>query len=120
MSGTDRPLVARHLVIELGGCDPRRLDDPELIRTLIREGARVAGSHLLSEVVHHFQPIGVTGLGLLAESHLAVHTWPERGYAAVDLLTCRLDGELDEVVGCLRRLLDARSVEVRLLERRLP
>lgn len=116
----DGPLVGRHLLVELGGCDPARLDDPEVIRGLIREGARAAGTQLLSEVVHRFHPVGVTGLGLLAESHLAVHTWPERGYAAVDLLTCRLEGDLDEVVGCLRRLLGARTAEVRLVDRRQP
>ena len=112
--------VARHLIVELGGCDPARLDDPEVIRALIRAGAAAAGTRLLSEVVHRFEPMGVTGLGLLAESHLAVHTWPERGYAAVDLLTCRAGGDLDAVVAGLRAALVARSATVRLVERGLP
>jgi S-adenosylmethionine/arginine decarboxylase-like enzyme len=73
-------------------------------------------------VVHRFTPAGVTGLGLLAESHLAVHTWPEHGYAAVDLLTCRPAGTLDvdAVVACLRALLGAGRATFKLVERRLP
>jgi S-adenosylmethionine decarboxylase len=113
-------VAGRHLIVDLGGCDPARLDDPEAIRALIRAGAAAAGTQLLSEVVHRFQPVGVTGLGLLAESHLAVHTWPERGYAAVDLMTCSAEGDLDRVVACLRDALGARTADVRLLERRLP
>jgi S-adenosylmethionine decarboxylase len=118
----DGTFVGRHLIVELGGCDRARLDDAELIRGLIRAASEAAGARLLSEVVHHFAPAGVTGLGLLAESHLAVHTWPERGYAAVDLLTCRPDGALDvdAVVRCLREVLGAREADVRLLERRTP
>ena len=114
--------VGRHLIVELGGCDPARLDDPEAVRQAIREGAAAAGARLLSEIVHRFEPVGVTGLGLLAESHLAVHTWPERGYAAVDLMTCGSlrEGELDAVVACFRRLLGARASSVRVLERRAP
>jgi S-adenosylmethionine decarboxylase len=115
-------VVGRHLIVELGGCDRARLDDAEVIRALIRAGAEAAGTQLLSEVVHRFTPAGVTGLGLLAESHLAVHTWPEHGYAAVDLLTCRPDGALDvdAVVACLRSLLGARDASFKLVERRLP
>jgi S-adenosylmethionine decarboxylase len=122
MPAMDGGLVGRHLIVELGGCDRARLDDPETIRGLIRAAAEAAGTRLLSEVVHRFTPAGVTGLGLLAESHLAVHTWPERGYAAVDLLTCRPDGVLDveAVVRCLRAALGARDADVRLIERRLP
>jgi S-adenosylmethionine decarboxylase len=118
----DERLVGRHLIVELGGCDRARLDDPEVIRGLIRAGSEAAGTRLLSEVVHRFTPEGVTGLGLLAESHLAVHTWPERGYAAVDLMTCRVDGALDvdAVVRCLRAALGAREAHVRLIERRSP
>lgn len=118
----DGLLVGRHLIVELGGCDRTRLDDPEVIRALIRAASEAAGTRLLSEVVHRFTPAGVTGLGLLAESHLAIHTWPERGYAAVDLMTCRVDGvlDVDAVVGCLRDALGARDADVRLIERRSP
>jgi len=114
------PVVGQHLLVELGGCDPARLDDPAAITALIRGGAAAAGTRLLSEAVHRFQPMGVTGFGLLAESHLAVHTWPERGYAAVDLMTCRSDTDVDGVVAFLRAALGAATAEVRLIDRRVP
>ncbi len=112
--------MGRHLVLELGGCEPSRLDDPEAVRGFIRAGAQAAGVALLSETVHRFQPIGVTGLGLLAESHLSVHTWPERRYAAVDLMTCGEACDLDAVVACARAAFGAVRIEIRILERRLP
>jgi S-adenosylmethionine decarboxylase len=120
MRAMHRPVVGQHLLVELGGCDPGRLDDPQAILALIRGGAAAAGTRLLSEAVHRFEPVGVTGFGLLAESHLAVHTWPERGYAAIDLMTCRTDTDVERVVAYLRQALGAASAEVRLIDRRVP
>lgn len=65
-----------------------RLDDEHAIVEAIREAARRARSTLLHEVSHRFDRHGVTALGLLAESHIAVHTWPELGYAACDVFMC--------------------------------
>jgi S-adenosylmethionine decarboxylase len=115
----DERLAARHLIVELGGCDAARLDDPECIRKLLREGAACARTRLLSEVVHRFEPMGVTGIALLAESHLAVHTWPERRAAAVDLFTCHAGSDLERVVEFLRSALQASTARVRIVERHL-
>ena len=54
----------------------------------IRDRAKGAGATLLNLITHQFQPQGVTGLALLAESHISIHTWPESGYAAIDVFTC--------------------------------
>jgi S-adenosylmethionine decarboxylase len=72
----------------LYGCPAATLDDIDVIRAAIRDAARAARSTLLHEVAHRFEPQGVTALGLLAESHISVHTWPEVGYAAADVFTC--------------------------------
>ena len=80
--------VGKHCILELYGCDCARLDDESFLRSAITNAALRAGATLLQLITHHFQPHGVTGLALLAESHISIHTWPESGYAAVDVFTC--------------------------------
>lgn len=86
----DRALVAlgRHLLVEYRGCDRGRLDDLPFIEALMRRAVEAAGVSIIGSVFHHFAPQGVTGVVVIAESHLSVHTWPELGYAAVDFFTC--------------------------------
>ena len=81
-------MVGKHCILELYDCDPSRLDDEAFIRTTITSAAKGAGATLLNLITHQFQPQGVTGLALLAESHISIHTWPESGYAAIDVFTC--------------------------------
>lgn len=82
------PPLGSHCLLELYGCPPALLDDEQAVLAALREAARRAEATLLGEVSHRFHPHGVTALGLLAESHIAIHTWPEAGYAACDVLTC--------------------------------
>jgi S-adenosylmethionine decarboxylase len=86
----EKPLmnVGVHCVLELYDCSPEHLNDRPLIAQALREAAKLAESTLLGEVNHQFTPQGVTALALLAESHISIHTWPENGYAAVDVFTC--------------------------------
>jgi S-adenosylmethionine decarboxylase len=80
--------VGKHCILELYDCDSSRLDDEAFLRDAITTAARRAGATLLNLITHRFEPQGVTGLALLAESHISIHTWPESGYAAVDVFTC--------------------------------
>jgi S-adenosylmethionine decarboxylase len=80
--------VGTHCIAELHDCPAHLLNDAKHISQAIREAARRAKSELLHEVTHQFEPIGVTAVALLAESHISIHTWPETGYAAVDAFTC--------------------------------
>ncbi len=80
-----------HLLIDLWGA--RRLDDPGLAETTLREAVKAVGATLLHVHVHRFSPNrGVSGIAVLAESHISIHTWPETGYAALDIFVC---GECD-------------------------
>ncbi len=85
-SATD--MVGKHCILELYDCDSRKLDDEAFLRDAITTAAKRAGATLLNLITHRFEPQGVTGLALLAESHISIHTWPESGYAAVDVFTC--------------------------------
>ncbi len=85
-SATD--MVGKHCILELYDCDSAKLDNEPFLRDTITAAAQRAGATLLNLITHRFEPQGVTGLALLAESHISIHTWPENGYAAVDVFTC--------------------------------
>lgn len=76
-----------HLLIDLWGAE--NLDDLEITETALRESALAAGATILHCHLHHFSPNGgISGVLVLAESHISIHTWPERGYAALDVFMC--------------------------------
>ena len=88
MSSTTTGL-GRHLLLECHGCAPGNLLDAEALERLLRRAAKLAGAHVLFGHFHPFGPAqGVTGVLLLRESHISIHTWPEHGYAAVDVFMC--------------------------------
>ncbi len=80
--------LGRHLLVEFYGCDPDALNDVRGIEETMVRAAEEAGATVIKSVFHLFNPHGVSGVVVIAESHLAIHTWPEYGYAAVDLFTC--------------------------------
>lgn len=80
--------LGRHFIFELFGCDPKALDDIRRIEEAMENGALESGLTILGKVFHHFSPQGVTGVFVVAESHISIHTWPELGYAALDVFTC--------------------------------
>lgn len=80
--------LGRHLLMDFYGCDAHRLNDAAYIEEKLRLAAEAAGAHVLSATFHRFAPQGVSGVLSLRESHLAIHTWPERQFAAADLFSC--------------------------------
>ncbi len=81
-------MVGKHCILELYECDCVKLNDEAFLRTSLNNAAKFAGATVINLTTHKFEPQGVTGLALLAESHISIHTWPESGYAAVDVFTC--------------------------------
>lgn len=80
--------IGTHFIADLYECPRDLLDDESFITKSLREAVDRGMATLLHKVSHHFHPQGVTALALIAESHVAIHTWPEFGYAAVDAFTC--------------------------------
>ncbi len=80
--------LGRHIIVEYYNCDCDVLRQPKLVEKYMREAALLAGATIVESFFHHFSPWGVSGAVIISESHLTVHTWPEYGYAAVDLFTC--------------------------------
>ena len=109
---------AQHLLVEYHGCNCAILNDVDAVRALLRRAAEAAGATVVAEVFHPYRPQGVTGVVVIEESHLSVHTWPECGYAAVDFYTCGdcVPERADEV---LRAGFEAERAEVLLVHRGL-
>jgi len=80
--------LGTQILLELKECNRDILNDMSYIREAMLGAAREVGATVLGETFHKFAPQGVTGLVSIAESHLCIHTWPEYGYAAVDVFTC--------------------------------
>lgn len=80
--------LGRHVLAELSDCVPERLSDLEAVREAMVRAAVEAGAEVLETAFHRFRPHGVSGVVVIAESHLSIHTWPELGYAAIDVYTC--------------------------------
>ena len=77
-----------HLILDCYGCPPDLLDNIKIVEMAMLETAEKIKAHVLRSDFHKFAPQGVSGILLIAESHLSIHTWPERGYAAIDVFTC--------------------------------
>jgi spermidine synthase len=80
--------LGRHVLVEFYDCSPELLNDLEHIQSNMVAAAKAAGATVITQSFHHFDPYGISGVVVLQESHFAIHTWPEYGFASVDLFTC--------------------------------
>jgi S-adenosylmethionine decarboxylase len=108
--------AGRHIIMDIAQASPEALRDVEKIRAMLTAAAEEAGATLLGIDVHRFEGGGVTGVAVLAESHISIHTWPERSFAAVDVFMCgqALPGKC---VGVIKRFLSPKFVQVTELKR---
>jgi S-adenosylmethionine decarboxylase proenzyme len=111
-----RPLC-HHSLLEYHHCDPARLQKASVVRKLLCEAVRAAGGTIVKAVFHNFNPYGVSGVVVITESHVTIHTWPEHEYAAVDIFSC--SGKLDhaQLRLRLRTSLSAKRVSGRSFRR---
>jgi S-adenosylmethionine decarboxylase proenzyme len=107
----------KHWLVDFHGCDPERLRFVGPTREAFLQAAREARATLVGEAFHQFEPEGVSGVLLIAESHLSVHTWPEHGFAAVDVFTCGEEMDAEVAVKALERAFRAQRTEVRVFTR---
>jgi S-adenosylmethionine decarboxylase len=80
--------LGRHLLLELFDCDLDAINNLEAVKQTLVEAARRAQATIIDVVFHEFNPFGISGVVVIAESHLSIHTWPEYRYAAVDIFSC--------------------------------
>ena len=109
--------LGHHLLFDCYGCRGETLSDLPAVRDVLARAAAAFGLTVIAERLHQYQPQGVSGVLILAESHLAVHTWPEHGFAAVDLFTCGMRPDPARLADHFKAALSAERVEFRLIER---
>jgi S-adenosylmethionine decarboxylase len=80
--------LGRHLLLELFDCDSDAINNLEAVKGSLVEAAKRAQATIVDVVFHEFNPFGISGVVVIAESHLSIHTWPEYRYAAVDIFSC--------------------------------
>ena len=117
-----------HLTADLSGCDASQalMRDPATLRRQCLKAVDQAGLQSVAELFHAFEPAGsgITGVVLLAESHLAVHTWPELGAVTLDIYVCNFSGnnsaKAHQLMQQLQQAFAPRSVQAQQLKRGLP
>ncbi len=109
--------LGEHIILELWGCDPQALDSEELVTKMLLEGVEASKATLLKINMHKFSPQGVTGVAVLAESHISIHTWPEHGYAALDVFTCGDDVRPGDAVPVFEKYLKPKHIDIVNLKR---
>ena len=112
--------LARHTLLELHGCPAALLANTDALRPLLLDAVRAAGATVVTEVFHNFSPHGVSGVIVIAESHVAIHTWPEHAYAAVDIFSCSPTLDQAAMSRGIAAALAAQRMESRVVERGLP
>lgn len=110
--------LGKHLLLELKNCNRELLSDLAFLKDALLSAAMEAGATIIEESFHPFDPYGgVSGMVIIAESHLSIHTWPEFGYAAVDIFICGNSLHPERAVELLVDRLQARNPSVLELKR---
>lgn len=111
--------LGRHLILEFHGCDPAVLRSAAKVQDAMLKAAAAAGADIIDSVFHHFKPHGVSGVVVIAQSHFAIHTWPEHGYVSADLFTCGDRIKPWKAFNVVKKAFKARNFSVINLERGL-
>lgn len=113
------PSLGSHLLIELLGCDQESLRNEDSVGVAMREAAVRSEATVVAEEFHEFKPYGVSGAVIIQESHYTIHTWPEHGYAAVDLFYCGGTVKVENAIQVLRDRFKPSRIKVLVVRRGL-
>ncbi|MEM7180150.1 MAG: adenosylmethionine decarboxylase [Spirochaetota bacterium] len=104
--------LGKHVIAEFYDCDREAIDKEELVKHIMLQAAEMSGATIVQPVFHKFSPHGVSGMVVVSESHLSIHTWPEYGYCAVDIFTCGDLIDNDIALNHLKENFHAQNVSV--------
>jgi len=109
--------LGNHLLVELYDCDSYKLNDLPKLESILEEAVKVSGATALKTSFHQFAPQGVSGVIIIAESHFTIHTWPEYGYAALDIFTCGDSINSKKALDYIEKGLKVKTVSVTEMKR---
>ncbi len=109
--------LGRHLLLELKDCNEEVLNDLDFLKDCLNEAAICCGASVVGQSFYRFSPYGVSGVVNIAESHISIHTWPEYGYAAVDVFTCGDTVDPEKAARLITERLEAKDRSVIELRR---
>lgn len=109
--------LGKHILVEAYDCDRERLDNLSGLQAAMQTAAEVAGATVVDVAFRKFEPYGISGVVVISESHLTIHTWPEHGYAAIDLFTCGCRAEPWKAFDFLSGFLKASKVTTMEVQR---
>jgi S-adenosylmethionine decarboxylase len=110
-------IMGIHIIAEFQGVDPRKISRVEDVQRILDRVVTKSGLHVVSSSFHQFEPLGVSVVYLLSESHLSVHTWPEHGYIALDIFTCGNDEPALKAFELLLEEFKPKSVRKQIIRR---
>ena len=113
-------ILGRHLIVEYCDCDKQKLDDLPYLEEHMNEAVRQSGATIVRSTFHRYNPQGVSGVVIIAESHLSIHSWPEYGYAAVDFFTCGNTVDPHKAAEYMKKMLASSDMNVTELKRGMP
>ncbi len=92
----EHPTIGHHYIVEASGCNPEIISNVTKVQKILLQAAEISGVTVFSSSFNVFPPNGVSGVVVIAESHISIHTWPEKGYVALDIYTCGGTGDPEE------------------------
>jgi len=114
-----KKIFGTHIVIELTNCNSDVLNDEPFLHTLLLGACKFGGAGIISSQSHKFKPQGVTILVLLSESHASIHSWPESGYAMIDVATCGRKVKPKKIAEYIQERLDG-TYRIKITKRGMP
>ncbi|MBN2533364.1 MAG: adenosylmethionine decarboxylase [Spirochaetales bacterium] len=109
--------LGSHLLIELYNCDSGIINNGARMEEIMLESVRISGATAIKPAFHQFNPHGISGVVLIAESHFSIHTWPEYGYCALDIFTCGDEIDSAKSLEYLKQVLGSTSVSIMEVKR---
>ena len=106
-----------HYIVEASGCNSEILSDPARLREILVNAAKAAGMDVRSIYFYKFSPTGVSGIVIVSESHISIHTWPEHGYAAIDVYVCGSSSNPEKALEEILKKVGAKHAHITEIQR---
>ncbi len=114
---TNKPHLGFQTFMEIYGCPKELIDNQEYVKEVLLQVAKKLNFTVVDTLIHHFSPIGVSGVIVIQESHIAVHTWPEHNYVALDFFTCNQQYDIAQATSFLQEQFKATHIEFNNMKR---